>query len=101
MAETATRSATTTSLYTYVIKVNQDKHKLFLLGEEMLLPRLFIISKHLSGGLLFKKLKYFKIMLDIFEFSHVWENVEFCLVSENKLSSIAHPHFSTNIIQQS
>ena len=30
----------------------------------------------LAGGVLLKKLKYFEFMLNIFEFSRVWENVE-------------------------
>ena len=30
----------------------------------------------LAGGLLLKKLKHFKVMLNIFEFSRVLENVE-------------------------
>ena len=33
-------------------------------------------ATQLAGGLLLKKLKYFGIMLNIFEFSRVWENVE-------------------------
>ena len=30
----------------------------------------------LAGVVLLKKLKYFEFMLNIFEFSRVWENVE-------------------------
>ena len=48
-----------------------------------------------------KKLKYFEVMLNIFELSRVWENVEYWLVSANKLFWIAKPYFSTNIIKQS
>ena len=43
----------------------------------------------LAGGLLLKKLKYFEFMLNIFEFSRVWKNVESWLVSANKLSHIS------------
>ena len=32
-----------------------------------------------------KKLKYFEVMLNIFEFSRAWENVESWLVYANKL----------------
>ena len=46
-----------------------------------------------------KKLKYFKVMINIFEFSGVWENVESWLVYENKPFWIAHPYFSTDIIK--
>ena len=55
----------------------------------------------LVGGLLLKKLKYFEVILNIFEFSRVWENVESWLVYANKLFWIAQPYFSTNIIKQS
>ena len=48
-----------------------------------------------------KKLKYFKVMLNIFEFLLVWENVESWLVYANKLFWIAQPYFSTNTIKQS
>ena len=40
-----------------------------------------------------KKLKYFEVMLNIFEFSLVWENVESWLVPANKLFWIAQPYF--------
>ena len=36
-------------------------------------------------GLLLKKLKYFEVMLNVFEFSRVKENGESCLVYANKL----------------
>ena len=58
-------------------------------------------ATQLAGGLLLKKLKYFEVMLNIFEYSRVWENVESWLVSANKLFWIAQPSFSTNIIKQS
>ena len=51
----------------------------------------------LAGGLLLKKLKYFEVMLNIFEFSEEWENVESSLVYANKLFSIAQPYFSTDL----
>ena len=37
-----------------------------------------------AGGLLLKKLKYFEIMFNIFDFSRVWENIVSWLVYENK-----------------
>ena len=40
----------------------------------------------LAGGLLLKILKYFEVMLNIFEFSHVKEFVESSLVYANKFS---------------
>ena len=40
-------------------------------------------------------------MLNIFEFSRVWENVESWLAYANKLFSIAQPYFSTEIIKLS
>ena len=54
-----------------------------------------------SGGLLLKKPKYFEVMLNIFEFSWVWEYVEYWLVFGNKLSWIAQLYFSNNIKTQS
>ena len=47
-----------------------------------------------------KKLKF---MLNIFEFSRVWENAESWLLYPNKsiLIWIAQPYFSTNMIKQS
>ena len=38
----------------------------------------------LAGGSLLKKLKHFEVMLNIFEFSRVWENVESRLVYANR-----------------
>ena len=38
-----------------------------------------------------KKAKNFEVMLNIFEFLQVWENVESWLVSANKLFWIAQP----------
>ena len=40
----------------------------------------------LAGGLLLKMLKYFEVMLNIFEFSHLKEIPESSLVYENKFS---------------
>ena len=37
---------------------------------------LVICATQLAGGLLLKTLKYFKVMLKMFEFSHVKEIVE-------------------------
>ena len=62
---------------------------------------LVICATQLRGGLLFKKLKYFEAMINIFEFSRVWENAESWLVYANKLFWIAQPHFSNDIIKQS
>ena len=39
----------------------------------------------LAGGLLLKELKYFEVMLNIFEFLRMWENIESRLVYANKL----------------
>ena len=61
---------------------------------------LVICASQLAIGLLLKKLKYFEVMLNIFKFSRVWENVESWLVSANKLFWIAQPYFSTNIIKR-
>ena len=44
---------------------------------------LVICATQLAGGALLKKLKYFKVMLNIFEFSRVWENVEAWLFYRN------------------
>ena len=46
---------------------------------------LAIFATQLTGGLSLKKLKYFEVMLNIFEFSRVWENVESWLVYANKI----------------
>ena len=54
----------------------------------------------LAGGLLLKKLKYFEVMLNIFDLSRVWEKIESCLVYANKLFWIAQPDFSTDIIKR-
>ena len=40
----------------------------------------------LAGGLLLKMLKYFEVMLNIFEFSHIVEIGESWLVYVNKFS---------------
>ena len=46
-------------------------------------------------------LQYFEVMLNIFEFSRVWENTESWLVYVNNLFWIAQPCFSNNIRKQS
>ena len=51
--------------------------------------------------LIVKTLKYFEVMLNIFEFLRVWENGKSWLVYANKLFWIAQPYFLTNIIKQS
>ena len=43
-------------------------------------------ATQLAGGLLLKMLKYFEVMLNIFEFSHVKEIVESLLVDVKKIS---------------
>ena len=45
-----------------------------------------------------QKLKYFKVILSIFEFLLMWENVESLLVYENKLFWVVKPYFLTDII---
>ena len=60
-----------------------------------------ICTAQLADGLLLKKLKYFEVLLNIFEFYGVWENVKFWLVYANKFFWIAQPYFSTNIIKRS
>ena len=60
-----------------------------------------ICATQLAVGLLLKKLKYLEGMLNIFEFSRLWQKVEFWLVNVNKLFWIAQPYFSTDIIQRS
>ena len=59
---------------------------------------LAIWATQLAGGLLLKKLIYFKVMLNIFEFSQLGENEESCLVYLNKLSLIARSYFLTDRI---
>ena len=61
---------------------------------------LVVCATQLAGGLLLKKLKYCEVMLNIFEFSRVWENVESWSVHENKLFWIVQPYFSTNVIKR-
>ena len=46
-----------------------------------------------------KKLKYFEVKWNIFEFSRVWENVESWLVYANKFFWITQSYFSANIIK--
>ena len=62
---------------------------------------LVLCASQLAGGSLFKKGKYFEIMLNIFECSQEWENLESWLVYANKLFWIAQPYFSTDIMKQS
>ena len=47
---------------------------------------LVICTTQLTGGISFKKLKYFGIILNIFEFSHVWEIAELWFVFVNAFS---------------
>ena len=62
---------------------------------------LVICMTQLAGGLLLKMLNYFEVMLNVFQFSRVWENIEFWLVCANKLFLIVQPYFSTDIIKRS
>ena len=48
-----------------------------------------------------KKTNYFEVMLNSFEFSGVWENVNVWFVYANKLFWIAQPYFWNNMIKQS
>ena len=50
---------------------------------------------------LLKMLKYFEVMLEIFEFSHMKEIVESWLVYANKFSWIIQSCFSNETIKQS
>ena len=59
-----------------------------------------ICTTELADALLLKKLKYFEIILNIFEFSRVWGNVESSLVCADKLFWIAQPYFSTEIVKR-
>ena len=61
---------------------------------------LVICATQLAGGLLLKKLKYPEVILNIFEFSRVWENVESWSVHVNKLFWIVQPYFSTDVIKR-
>ena len=51
-----------------------------------------ICATQLAGGVLLKKLKYFEVMLNIFEFSRVWEIVESWA---NNFSWIVESYFLT------
>ena len=61
---------------------------------------LFYMLNSAAGDLLLKKLKYFEVILNIFEFLRVWRNAESWLVFANRFW-ITQPYFSTNIIKQS
>ena len=54
-----------------------------------------------ASNLLLKILKYFEVMLNIFEFSHVNEIVKSWLVYENKFSWIIQSGFLTETIKES
>ena len=54
-----------------------------------------------AGVVLLKKLKYFEVMWNIFEFSRVWEMVESWLVYANEFSQTGQLFLSTNIVKQS
>ena len=69
--------------------------------EEHVRKSLVICATQLAGGLLLKKLKYFEVMWNIFEFSRVWKYVETWLVYANKLFWIAQPYFMTDTIKRS
>ena len=71
--------------------ITWKKHPLLYVGVGVGACRWFIV----------KKIKYFEVMLNIFELSRVWENIESWLVYANKLFWIAQPYFSTDIIKRS
>ena len=52
---------------------------------------LVICGTQFAGGLFLKMLKWFEVMLNIFEFLRDWDNVEPWLVYEMKLFRIAQP----------
>ena len=58
----------------------------------------FLDLKH---GVLLKKPKYFEVMLNISEFSRVWEIVESWLVYAIKFFLMVQPYFSNDIMKQS
>ena len=58
---------------------------------------LVICATQLAGCLLLKKLKHFEVMLNIFEFSQVWQNVESWLVYANRYFWIAQLYFLEDI----
>ena len=60
-------------------------HKTIILTGITYKKSLAVSVAQLAGGLLLKKLKYFEVMLNIFELSRVSENVESWLVYANKL----------------
>ena len=59
---------------------------------------LFLDLKH---GLFLKKPKYIEVMLNISEFSRVWEIVESWLVYAIKFFLMVQPYFSNDIMKQS
>ena len=69
--------------------------------KNLLWKSLVKFATQLAGGLLLKKLKYFEVMLNIFEFSRMWKNVESWLLDENKCLWTALPFLSTGIIKRS
>ena len=62
--------------------------------------KIFCICDSALGGWLLKKLKLFEV-ITFFEFSQVWENVEYWLVYANKLFWIVQPYLSTDVIKWS
>ena len=62
---------------------------------------LLICATQLVGGLLLKMLKYFKVMLNFFEFSRVKEIVQSWLVYAKKFSRIIQSLFLTETIKES
>ena len=50
-----------------------------------------------AGCVLLKKLRYFKVMLNIFAFSRLWEIAESWLIYANSFTLIAQPNFLTEI----
>ena len=50
------------------------------------------IPCYIRNSAFLRKLKYFEVILKIFEFSQVWENVKYWLVYANKLFWITQPY---------
>ena len=63
------------------------------------LDRVFICATQLASSLFLKMLKYFEVMLNIFEFSHVKEIVESWLVYVNNFCWINRSCFFTETIK--
>ena len=54
-------------------------------------------ATQLPGGMFLKNLKYFETILNIFEFSHVWEIAESWFVFASELSWMVQSYFLAKI----